>query len=33
MRLTPENARVRLAADVHGVFCTMHPERGPGPSR
>ena len=24
-------ARARLAAGVHGVLCTMHPERGPDP--
>jgi hypothetical protein len=31
MRLTPEEARARLAAEVHGVLCTLHPERGPEP--
>lgn len=31
MRLRPEQARARLAADVHGVLCTLHPERGPDP--
>ena len=31
MRLTPDEARVRLAAHVHGVLCTLHPERGPDP--
>lgn len=29
MRLTPEEARDRLAANVHGVLCTIHPDRGP----
>jgi hypothetical protein len=24
-------ARTRLAAHVHGVLCTLHPERGPDP--
>lgn len=31
MRLSPEQARERLAANVHGVLCTVHPERGPDP--
>lgn len=31
MKLTVEQARARLAANVHGVMCTMHPERGPDP--
>lgn len=31
MRLTDEQARARLAAGVHGVLCTVHPERGPDP--
>lgn len=31
MRLTLEDARARLAANVHGVLCTLHPERGPDP--
>lgn len=31
MMLTPDDARARLAAHAHGVFCTMHPERGPDP--
>jgi hypothetical protein len=31
MRLSPEQARARLAANVHGVLCTVHPERGPDP--
>ncbi|MBM6400820.1 pyridoxamine 5'-phosphate oxidase family protein [Phycicoccus sonneratiae] len=31
MRLTSETARARLAAEVHGVLCTLHPERGPDP--
>jgi PPOX class probable F420-dependent enzyme len=28
MRLTPEDARARLAAADHGVLSTLHPERG-----
>jgi len=31
MRLSPEDARARLAANVHGVLCTLHPDRGPDP--
>ncbi len=31
MRLTEDQARERLAAEVHGVLCTMHPRRGPDP--
>ena len=31
MRLDAGEARARLAAHVHGVLCTMHPERGPDP--
>ena len=31
MRLSPEDARARLTANVHGVLCTLHPERGPDP--
>lgn len=31
MRLSPQEARARLAAEVHGVLCTLHPERGPDP--
>ena len=31
MKLTPEEARSRLDAEVHGVFCTLHPRRGPDP--
>ena len=31
MRLTPAEARARLAAHVHGVLCTVHSERGPDP--
>ena len=31
MKLSPEQALARLAANVHGVMCTMHPERGPDP--
>ena len=31
MKLDAAQARARLAANVHGVFCTLHPERGPDP--
>ena len=31
MRLGANEARARLVAQVHGVFCTLHPERGPDP--
>ena len=31
MRMDPEEARSRLAANLHGVLCTLHPERGPDP--
>ena len=31
MRMTTEEARRRLGAHVHGVLCTLHPERGPDP--
>jgi hypothetical protein len=31
MRLTSEEATVRLEAEAHGVLCTLHPERGPDP--
>ncbi|QKE82548.1 pyridoxamine 5'-phosphate oxidase family protein [Arthrobacter sp. NEB 688] len=31
MRLDPDEARARLAAEVHGVLVTLHPERGPDP--
>ena len=31
MRLDAETARARLDGQVHGVFCTLHPERGPDP--
>ena len=31
MRLSPDEARRRLAGQVHGVLCTLHPERGPDP--
>ncbi len=31
MRLPADEARVRLAAHVHGVLCTLHPRRGPDP--
>ncbi|MEO3938206.1 hypothetical protein V3N99_15820 [Dermatophilaceae bacterium Soc4.6] len=31
MRLGEEQARARLAAEVHGVLVTLHPRRGPDP--
>lgn len=31
MRLKAEEARSRLAAHIHGVLCTLHPQRGPDP--
>ena len=31
MKLSSEQARTRLAANVHGVLATLHPERGPDP--
>lgn len=31
MRLSTDEARRRLADQVHGVLCTLHPERGPDP--
>jgi hypothetical protein len=31
MRLSADEARARLAAQVHGVLCTVHSERGPDP--
>lgn len=31
MRLTAQEAGRRLAAHVHGVLCTLNPERGPDP--
>lgn len=31
MRLDEETALARLRAHVHGVLCTLHPERGPDP--
>jgi len=31
MKLSSEQARQRLAAGVHGVLATLHPERGPDP--
>jgi hypothetical protein len=31
MRMNPDEARARLAREVHGVLCTLHPERGPDP--
>lgn len=31
MRLNEETARSRLGEHVHGVFCTLHPRRGPDP--
>ncbi len=31
MRLSEQTARARLSEHVHGVLCTLHPERGPDP--
>ena len=31
MKLDADEARTRLAAHVHGVLATLHPERGPDP--
>ena len=31
MKLPPEEARSRLGSRMHGVLCTLHPERGPDP--
>ena len=31
MRLDEETARSRLREQVHGVLCTLHPDRGPDP--
>jgi hypothetical protein len=31
VRLDADEARARLAARVHGVLCTVHPQRGPDP--
>ncbi|WP_406830611.1 hypothetical protein ABEG17_16690 [Pedococcus sp. KACC 23699] len=31
MRLNEETARSLLGGHVHGVLCTLHPERGPDP--
>ena len=31
MRMDADEARQRLAAHLHGVLCTLHPERGPDP--
>ncbi len=31
MKLSTDEARTRLGAQVHGVLCTLHPERGPDP--
>lgn len=31
MRLSHDDARARLAGQVHGVLCTLHPDRGPDP--
>jgi hypothetical protein len=31
MRMDAAEARARLGAHVHGVLCTLHPERGPDP--
>lgn len=31
MRLDADETRARLARHVHGVLCTLHPDRGPDP--
>ena len=31
MKIEADQARARLAQEVHGVLCTLHPERGPDP--
>ncbi len=31
MRMDLEHAHLRLGSHIHGVLCTMHPERGPDP--
>ena len=31
MKLSADDAESRLRAQTHGVFCTLHPERGPAP--
>lgn len=31
MRMNSEDAHARLATHLHGVLCTLHPERGPDP--
>ena len=31
MKLSSDEARARLAANVHGVLATLHPQRGPDP--
>ena len=31
MKLDTDEARARLTAHLHGVLCTLHPERGPDP--
>lgn len=31
MRLSSGEALARLTANVHGVMCTLHPDRGPAP--
>lgn len=31
MRLSADDARARLDTQVHGVLCTLHPDRGPDP--
>jgi len=31
VRLTETDARARLATHEHGIFCTLHPDRGPDP--
>ncbi len=32
MRMSADEARARLGVHVHGVLCTLHPERGPDPT-
>lgn len=31
MRMNTEDARARLSTNIHGVLCTLHPERGADP--
>jgi hypothetical protein len=31
MRMSSEDAQARLAGHLHGVLCTLHPDRGPDP--